>query len=214
MSGAAVRRPAEGTGARARLLEAAAELIIERQSIEISLADLAARAGLNAALVKYYFGSKTGLLVALLQRDAARALTGMQELLALEVGAGEKMRRHLRGIMTTYRHSPYLNRLLHEMLQAPEAPVREEVHRLLVQPVFDCQRRILEEGAARGEFRVVDARIFYLAAIGACDQFMQTGAVLGEAGGAEGGAVLEAFRDRYIAHVLDMVLASLAVRPC
>jgi AcrR family transcriptional regulator len=199
-------RAPEGTGARGKLLDAAGALIIERQSIDISLADIAAKAGLNSALVKYYFGGKTGLLVALLQRDAARALAVMEELLGMTISAGQKMRLHLRGIMNTYKRSPYLNRLLHELLNGPDEAVRQETHRLLVQPVFNCQRHILAEGVASGEFRPVDHRIFYLAAIGACDQFMQTESVLKLS---EDGIDLDAFRDQYIAHVVDMVMASL-----
>jgi AcrR family transcriptional regulator len=200
-------RAQEGTGARERLLEAAASLIIERESIEISLADIATKASLNSALVKYYFGSKTGLLVALLQRDAARALSSMEELLSLNISAGQKMRLHLRGIMNTYKRSPYLNRLLHALLNGPDEAVREEVHRLLVAPVFNCQRHILAEGVAAGEFRAVDHRIFYLSAIGACDQFMQTEGVVMLS---QDGIKLDAFREQYISHVVDMVLASLA----
>ena len=198
---------AEGTGAREKLLEAAAALIIETHSIEISLAEIAAKAGLNSALVKYYFGSKLGLLVALLQRDALRALTVMRELLDMPVPAGQKMRLHLRGIMNTYRRSPYLNRLLHEMLRVPDEKTRQEVHRMLVQPVFECQRRILDEGAETGEFRRMDHRLFYLSAVGACDQFMQTENVLLLE---QDGIRLEAFRDNYINHVVEMVMASLS----
>jgi len=202
-------RGIEGTGARERLLDAAASLIIERQAIDISLADIAARSGLNSALVKYYFGSKTGLLVALLQRDAARALTEMDDLLAMNISPGQQMRLHLRGIMNTYRRSPYLNRLLHAMLNGPDQAVRREVHRLLVQPVFECQRRILADGIACGEFRAVDHGIFYLSAIGACDQFMQTETVLLPT---RDGVDLDAFQEQYITYVVDMVLMSLNKR--
>jgi hypothetical protein len=80
------------------------------------------------------------------------------------------------------------------------------VHRVLVQPVFNCQRHILAEGVASGEFRPVDHRIFYLSAIGACDQFMQTENVVLLA---QDGIKPEIFREQYIAHVVDMVLASL-----
>ena len=196
-----------GTGARKKLLEAAAALIIERHTIEISLAELAARANLNSALVKYYFGSKLGLLVALLQRDATRATAEMADLLKLDVSANQKMRLHLRGIMTTYRRSPYLNRLLHAMLRSNNEKVCQEVRRMLVQPVFDCQRAILDEGIASGQFRRVDHRIFYLSATGACDQFMQTENVLLLE---QDGIHLEAFRDSYINHVIEMVMASLS----
>lgn len=205
MTAQAARAP-EGTGARERLLEAAAGLIVERQSLDISLADIAGRSGLNSALVKYYFGSKMGLLLALLRRDAARPLAEMAELLTLDISAAQKMRLHLRGIMTTYKRTPYLNSLVHTLLHGAEDSVREETHRLLVQPVFDCQRRILDEGLATGEFRAVDHRIFYLAAIGACDQFMQTDAVVKLS---SEGTDRDWFRDQYIAYVADMIVAGL-----
>ena len=205
--GATATRIATPTGAREKLLEAAAALIIERHSIEISLADLAARANLNSALVKYYFGGKLGLLVALLQRDATRATAEMAELLKLPATPSQKMRLHLRGIMTTYRRSPYLNRLLHAMLRSEDARVEAEVRRMLVQPVFDTQRTILDDGARSGEFSRVDHRLFYLSATGACDQFMQTENVLLLE---QDGINLDTFRDSYIAHVIDMVMASLS----
>ena len=196
-----------GTGAREKLLAATASLIIERHTIEISLAELAARANLNSALVKYYFGSKLGLLVALLQRDATRATTEMTELLKLDLPADQKMRLHLRGIMTTYRRSPYLNRLLHAMLRSRDENICQQVRRMLVQPVFECQAAILDQGAATGQFRRVDHRLFYLSATGACDQFMQTENVLLLE---QDGINLDTFRDAYIAHVIEMVMASLS----
>ncbi len=210
MLAAAAPSREHGTGAREKLLNAAAALIIERHSIEISLAELAAKAGLNSALVKYYFGSKLGLLVALLQRDATRATTEMAELLALDAPAAQKMRLHLRGIMRTYRQSPYLNRLLHAMLRCGDARVCLQVRQMLVRPVFDTQRAILDQGIASGEFRAVDHRIFYLSATGACDQFMQTEKILLLE---QDGINLEKFRDSYINHVIDMVLSSLAPAP-
>ncbi len=207
MSGAAAARAQpEGTGARERLLEAAAALIIERKTIDISLAEIATKSCLNSALVKYYFGSKNGLLVALAQRDAARALADMDLLLRQKMPAGQKMRLHLRGIMNTYRRSPYLNRLLHELLRGPDPDAARELHDVLVQPVFDCQRRILAEGVASGEFAEVDYRVFYLSATGACDQFMHTDTVLNLT---QDDTPPEVFRDRYIGQVVDMVMASL-----
>jgi len=192
--------------ARDRLLEAAAGLIIQSESIDISLADIAARASLNAALVKYYFGSKSGLLRALLRRDAERALQDMQTLLAMKIPAAEKMRLHLRGIMRAYCRSPYLNRLLHAMLTSTDEAGVTEIHDVFVRPVMDCQRRILDEGRATQEFRDVDPMLFYLAAVGACDQFMHSERVFRLSTGAAPDADFSA---RYMSFVEDMVLASI-----
>jgi AcrR family transcriptional regulator len=59
--------------------------MIQRSSIDISLSDIAQKSGANAALVKYHFGNKDGLLLALL----ARALgPGVAAVLLLVAGAG------------------------------------------------------------------------------------------------------------------------------
>src|SRR2546423_14041941 len=65
-----------------KLLVAASELMIERASIEVSLSDIAQKSGVNAALVKYHFGNKDGLLLALLARDAATEMPQLGYLIA------------------------------------------------------------------------------------------------------------------------------------
>src|SRR5437764_3645958 len=65
------RFPAAKNATAEKLLMAASALMIERSSIEVSLSDIAQKSGVNAALVKYHFGNKDGLLLALLARDAA-----------------------------------------------------------------------------------------------------------------------------------------------
>src|SRR5437879_12538772 len=77
-----------------KLLVAASELMIERSSIEISLSDIAQKSGANAALVKYHFGNKDGLLLALLARDAATELSNLEYLLAKPMTAPAKLKLH------------------------------------------------------------------------------------------------------------------------
>ena len=68
-----------------KLLVAASELMIERASIEVSLSDIAQKSGVNAALVKYHFGNKDGLLLALLARDAATEMLQLEYLISQSI---------------------------------------------------------------------------------------------------------------------------------
>jgi len=192
--------------ARDRLLQAAADLLIARETIEISLAEIATQSGLNTALVKYYFGSKAGLLRALLQRDAGDALTQMHELQHLPLPSVKKLRLHLRGIMNVYRRAPYLNRLLGTLMAESQGAALQDLHQTFVRPVLDCQRSLLEQGAKTGEFREVDPILFYLAAIGACDQFLLSERMYRLS---TGQTPEPDFSSKTMAFVEDMVMASL-----
>src|SRR6478672_9654863 len=78
-----------------KLLVAASELMIERASIEVSLSDIAQKSGVNAALVKYHFGNKDGLLLALLARDAETEIAQLEYLISQPITPTEKLRLHI-----------------------------------------------------------------------------------------------------------------------
>src|SRR5439155_27367910 len=91
-----------------KLLVAASELMIERSSIEVSLSDIAQKSGVNAALVKYHFGNKDGLLLALLARDAATEMSQLEYLLAQTFLPTEKLRLHIGSIIRDFITIPYM----------------------------------------------------------------------------------------------------------
>src|SRR5438552_18661493 len=110
-------RPPGGKNSTAeKLLVAASELMIERASIEVSLSDIAQKSGFNAALVKYHFGNKDGLLPALLARDAATEVAHLEYLLAQPITPTAKLKLHIAGITRAYHQFPYMNRLIHYLV--------------------------------------------------------------------------------------------------
>src|ERR1700710_980587 len=152
-----------------KLLVAASLLMIERNSIEVSLSDIAQKSGINAALVKYHFGNKDGLLLALLARDAATEVTNLEYLLAQPITPTAKLKLHIAGIIKAYYQFPYMNRLIHYLLHESSTEAADEVSKFFVGPLLDCPRRLLAEGVAANEFRKVDPVLFYISLIGACD---------------------------------------------
>ena len=198
------------TAAKDRLRAAARALMTERESMEFSLADIAARSGLNSALVKYHFGSKDGLLRAIVEEDASAALGQLAKLVAMDIGATAKMRKHIAGIIDAYFHFPYLNRLLRQLLHESGPEQATEVARVFVEPVARYQKMILDEGVASGAFKPVDAMMFYFALVGACDHLFHARSSLRAIFGVD--RIDEDMRKRYIAHVTDLVLGGIAAK--
>src|ERR1700722_12952414 len=105
-TGVAARLPLTKNTTAEKLLVAASELMIERSAIEISLSDIAQKSGVNAALVKYHFGNKDGLLLALLARVAATEMAQLEYLLAQPITPTAKLRLHIAGIIRAYHQFP------------------------------------------------------------------------------------------------------------
>ena len=186
-----------------KLLVAAGELMIERNSVEISLSDIAHKSGVNAALVKYHFGNKDGLLLALLARDAANEMTNLEFLLAQPLPPSAKMKLHIAGIIR--RLSPVS---LHEPADPLSAArfnreAADEVTKFFVGPLLDFHRRLLAEGVAAGEFRDVDPVLFYTTLIGACDHLFFGRQTMSRATGV--GPVTDEVCRQYIRHMEPLI---------
>src|SRR5258708_2607477 len=163
------RLPGGRNATAEKLLVAASELMIERSSIEVSLSDIAQKSGVNAALVKYHFGNKDGLLLALLARDAATEVANLEYLLAQPITPTAKLKLHIAGIIRAYHQFPYMNRLIHYLLHESSAEAADEVSKFFVAPLLDFHRRLLAEGIAAGEFRNIDPVSFSTIPLGASD---------------------------------------------
>src|SRR5260370_10885295 len=102
------RPPAARNATAEKLLVAASELMIGRSSIEVSLSDIAQKSGVNAALVKYHFGHKDGLLLALFARDAATEVAHLEYLLAQPITPTSELQLHIPATITAYQQFHYI----------------------------------------------------------------------------------------------------------
>ena len=186
-----------------KLLVAASELMIERASIEVSLADIAQKSGVNAALVKYRFGNKDGLLLGLLARDAATEMSNLEYLLAQPITPTAKLKLHIAGIIRAYHRFPYMNRLIHYLLHESSAESADQVSKFFVAPLLEFHRRLLAQGIKAGEFRKIDPVLFYTSLIGACDHLFFGRHAISRATGV-GPVTDEVCRD-YISHMEALV---------
>ena len=208
---AAVTAPLEERAStRDDLLTAASELMCERDTLLVPIIDIAAKAGVNSALVKYYFGNKSGLMRALLHRDLAEAVTQLEALVEMDMRPTAKMRYHLSGLVNMYFKYPYLQRLLTATMRDETEEVRRTMIKSYIEPIHDAYKRMISEGVAAGEFQSVDYKFFYFIVIGACDQTFSSREVLNYMHGVD--RIDDDIRRSYTEQMIAVILGGLMAR--
>jgi TetR/AcrR family transcriptional regulator len=202
---AAIPKPAEKTPSRSILLQAAADLMIERGTLKISLNEIAQRSQLNSALVKYYFGSKNGLMLALAEEILGSGLNQLDGLLKMDLPVDEKLKLHIKGVINVYFRYPFINRLIHAMLSEKELAIK--VSETISKPLAQTQRQLLQEGMDSGKFKTIDPMIFYFIVLGACDSLFFSQHVLNHAFGIT--KIDEKLKRDYTDELLNMVLSGI-----
>lgn len=197
-------------GARERLLEATSVLLSQKDTLDISLNDISAQANLNHGLVSYYFGGKEKLLLALLERDAARALQQLDQLVSSDLPPLRKLELHIRGVINVYHRYPYINRLINA-LQSGSAEMAQALARIFIAPLQAFQAHILAECRADGSIRPVEPGLFYYTVIGACEFLFHSRNTLPFLPRAS--AITAAFKDEYADHLVTLLINGLRAKP-
>ncbi len=194
-------------GAREQLLEAASQIMREGDTIDLSLSELSLRAGLNSALVKYYFGNKNGLMHALLDRHMGKIVADLNALVAKDMPPEEKLKRHIGAVIDTYYAFPYLNRLLMRLIR-DSAPVEAaRIAERYLRPISRAYDVLIAEGVKAGKFRPVDPQLFYFTVTGAADRFFSARQVLRHC--YDQNDISDTMRDAYREHSVDLIMRGL-----
>lgn len=206
----AATTPRPSPSARDLLLDAARELMTRSGTSDISLHAIARRAGVTAPLVTYHFGSKEGLLVALVEADTGRSIAQLEELLNHDLSATHKLKLHVTGIIRTYSRHPYLNELLNRLVRDSGTEASDRIKASFVEPLINAQRRIIEAGIATGEFRAIDPDHAYFLIVGACQYLFAT--LVPFRNMMNGALAQDSFVRAYTATAVDFILQGIAAR--
>jgi AcrR family transcriptional regulator len=136
-----------------RLLDAFGELVMSKGFSVVSLADVAAHAGLARTAIYNYFPDRETLLFSWTEREVGRTIAILEQEVAQAPTGAEKIRSfvHLQLVDFAARHLPPGQEVI-QFLQ-PETYGRFMQH---IEPVERILREILVEGAESGEFADLD----------------------------------------------------------
>ena len=193
------------------LLNATSALMTERNSVDVTFADIAARSGMNSALIHYHFGNKAGLYKALLERDAGSTFCALDRLVAANMPAREKLRQHISGMIKTYHRFPYMNRLIGALSIDSESDTAQFIAERFTRPLAEAQAAILRQGEREGAFRQIDPMLFYFSLVGACDHLFHARHSLKFAFGVD--EIDDDLQRRFADHIATLMLDSIAAHP-
>lgn len=157
------------------ILDAAREVFQRRGTAGARMAEIAEQAGVNQALLHYYFGSKAKLAEAVFQRAARDLLPAVLDVLMSDAGLPEKVRRVVQIELDTLLRHPFLpGYVLSELNHHPERVEQflEAVVGVRIAEVaprlFDRLGAQLTTAAAAGEIHPIAPEQFVINLLSLC----------------------------------------------
>jgi len=190
--------------AEIQLLDAASEIMRKGDTIDLSFSELSAKAGLNSALVKYYFGNKNGLMRALLDRNMTRIVHDLDALVQKNMPAKDKVHLHISKAIDTYYDYPYLNRLLMRLVRDNPTKEANNIAKEYLIPISKSYEKLVKDGISEGVFLDIDPQMFYFTVTGAADRFFSARLVLRHCYNQHD--ITEDMRDEYREHTVNLIM--------
>lgn len=163
MSGKTLRTtdPHPDADTEQRILQAARKVFVQRGTSGARMQEIAAEAGVNQALLHYYFRSKDRLAEAVFRDAASRLIPAVSSLLSSDAPLEDKVRQVVHVYIDTIRQSPFIpGYVLAELHHHPErlTGIRDAAHGQPVQLVQTLLTKLgsqIAERVAAGTMRPI-----------------------------------------------------------
>jgi AcrR family transcriptional regulator len=157
-----------------RILEAAHRVFVKRGTAGARMQEIAAEAGVNQALLHYYFRSKDRLAAVVFEEAAARLLPAIAGLLGSDASIEEKVEGFVHLYIDGVRQSPFIpGYLVSELHQQPQRltaliDAAGPAARLAADAVRQRLGAQLRDEAAAGRIRPMMAEQFFVNMVALC----------------------------------------------
>jgi TetR/AcrR family transcriptional regulator len=156
--GRRARRPSELPGdTKEQILVVAEELFAQKGFAGVRTQEIAERAGVNKAMIYYWYQSKEQLLRAVLQKILFELIALSQEILSRKLSAAEVLEEFYRGFFYyTARHRNFSR--LTTMDLGSEGGYLRTMFESFFRPLFERGVRFIDAAVERGELEAVNSR--------------------------------------------------------
>ena len=161
------KKPQRDTDTEARILDAAHVVFVRRGTAGARMQEIADEAGVNKALLHYYFRSKSRLAAAVFQRVARGLFLRVSEILGSDAAIDDKVRRVIQLYLEQLTKTPYAPAyVISELNQHPDRAAQfvEAVRQIRAQSlstdVLDTLGKQLKRGVRAGAMRAISTPQF------------------------------------------------------
>ena len=206
------RRPAPAVPAdsKERIIACAEEVFAKKGFAGARTQEIAELAGVNKAMIYYYFGSKEKLLREVLQRVLFELIGLSQEILNKNPPPAEALEQFYRGFFYYVARHKNFSRMT-TMDLGSEGAYLVTMFENFFRPLFERGARFIERGVARGEFRPVDARQFLVSIYGMTISYFADARFVTILFGGDD-AMKEEVLEKRLEHLLDLIFTGLGVK--
>jgi AcrR family transcriptional regulator len=197
------RPKADDPEARAKIAAAAEELFAARGFDGTAIRDIARKAGVNGAMIHYYFGNKEGLYRAMLEGAATSVRTLLVETTRRSGSSKDRLSRFVDAYASYMLSQPNLARILYREMLTGARHIRQVAQRYAASN-YTMLKTVMSEGVTTGELRSIDAELAPITLMGMVVIFQFLRPIISVALGKT--EYDDAFVARVAAHTIDLFL--------
>lgn len=206
------RRDGPGVG-REAVIAATRELLKRVPPSKITRAALSREAGIDPALVRYYFGNTSALLTEVILEIADELAANRVWNKSAEAPFRERLRQRVQVLTQTLEENPHLHEMLIQRAVFGQQAMGKDIKR--IRERYNAEglaslSALIEDGVRSGECRPVNLHYLYMALIGLSEFFINAYPLFVRISGG-GGNRSEAI-DGYVDFVTDLIMAGLTPR--
>lgn len=198
------------TVGRSQLMRITRELLREMPPSQVNRNEVARRAGVDPALIRYYFGNVQALMGEVTMEIWEEISTRTKKATAGLKDPESKIRARVSVLMQTLKENPHFHDLMLEHVLLPTASVNSNVQARYYNARIEEISGFVEEGVEAGIFRRVDPRFLFMSMVGMCQFYYESGVRL--KGLLFEGEQVEDVAQRYTKYVADLILSGLRVK--